>query len=528
MSEKKSLKISLILLITIAMLLLVLTAPAWAKSKAKLSKSKLTLKAGKTYTLKLKGYKGKAKWYVKGKKLVTIKTKGKKKHKAVIKAKSKAGTCYIKVKAGKKILKCKVTVKKVKRSSSPSEPDFKEKPLSGTAKDHTASFARTLPTKLQADDTFTKAYLDTSFKMLSFLNADESAKGKNILISPDSILTCLAMTELGASGDTLNEMKTAFGGIDPDLYYRYLYTLNSRITGFKNIRYNIADSVWYRQGAIRVKESFLQDNVNYFNSEIYEAPFNDVTVSDMNNWVYNKTRGMIPSIIDRLYEDTRLTLINAIAFEGQWAEPYNSTVSGTFKKEDGTQETAKLLKGVESTYVEINGAPGFVKSYSCYGQKGGIAFMGIETPEGKTVDQFISELSSDAFTSAYRDKLTTTSGKTVSVTTKMPEFKYDYDTKLVNTMRELGMKLAFTESADFSSLTDDQIMIDDIIHKTHIELDKNGTKAAAATAVTAKAGSVPSQNVIRKSVDLTHPFVYAIIDTETGLPLFIGAVKTVK
>ena len=521
MNEKKALKLTLCIITSIIIFVL-LSFQAMAASKPKLSKSKITLRPGKSYTLKLKGYKGKAKWYIKGKKLVTIRTKGRKKHKAVIKAKSKAGTCYIKVKTGKKTLKCKVIVKK--KSSSSSEKPFVKKPLSGTSVDLTGSFKRVLPEGLATDDTFSKAYMDTSLAMLKYLNSDASASGKNILISPDSILTCMAMTEVGASGETLAEMKTAFGGVDPDSYYRYLYTLNKRLTGQKYVKYSIADSIWYRKGAIRVNKDFLQKNVNYFNSEVYEAPFDEVTVNDMNNWVYNNTLGMIPSIIDRLDESARLTLINAISFDGDWAEPYEDTTSGKFRTDAGVEQTAKILEGTENTYVEVGGAPGFVKNY-----KGGdIAFMAFETPSGMSVDKFLSSLNGSDLQAAYKNKKTSNAETAVIVSTKMPEFKYDYSSKLVNTMKELGIRAAFTDAADFSQLSDDSVMIDDIIHKTHIEVTKEGTRAAAATAVIAKANAMPPETYFKKSVDLTHPFVYALIDTKSGLPLFIGALKTLK
>ncbi|MBQ2640610.1 MAG: proteinase inhibitor I4 serpin, partial [Lachnospiraceae bacterium] len=170
-------------------------------------------------------------------------------------------------------------------------------------------------------------------------------------------------------------------------------------------------------------------------------------------------------------------------------------------------------------YVEIGGAKGFIKPY----EGGEIAFVGLETPEGMTVDEFVQSLSGDDFINGFKN-----SSKEYEVSTRMPQFKYDYGTSLVDALRSLGINSAFIGGlADFTGMTppDQPVNISDVIHKTHIELDKNGTKAAAVTAVVfEKSSLIPDDK--RKNVKLDHPFVYAIIDNESGIPLFIGTVKT--
>ena len=112
----------------------------------------------------------------------------------------------------------------------------------------------------------------------------------------------------------------------------------------------------------------------------------------------------------------------------------------------------------------------------------------------------------------------------------MPEFKYDYDASLVDSLYDLGIHDAFNSfTADFTGIApkEQPLVISDVLHKTHIELDRNGTKAAAVTAVVIEKASAAPEQKKEKTVDLDHPFVYAIIDTESGIPLFIGTVKTV-
>jgi serpin B len=116
----------------------------------------------------------------------------------------------------------------------------------------------------------------------------------------------------------------------------------------------------------------------------------------------------------------------------------------------------------------------------------------------------------------------------VLVRTRMPEFHYEYSVSLEKPLRRMGVRQAFSDGADFSGLTDDPVCLDAILHKTYINLNKNGTEAAAVTAVIVKAGSVrPPEQLEEKQVYLDRPFVYAIVDTQTGLPLFLGVVSRV-
>ena len=206
-------------------------------------------------------------------------------------------------------------------------------------------------------------------------------------------------------------------------------------------------------------------------------------------------------------------------FEGDWVDPYMGAKNENFRKEDGSKQKAAMLNGSESTFVKIGSAEGFVKPY----QGGDLAFLGIETPEGMTLDEFINSLSASDFTEGYKNRKT----ENVKVRTKMPKFKYDFDASLVKMMQNLGITDAFGGAADFSGISDYPLAISEILHKTHIEVTEDGTKAAAATAVQVAKNSAPPQNIETYKVDLDHPFLYAIIDQKTGIPLFIGIVRNV-
>ena len=508
-----------------------------AKTKKKMVKPKLTkktltltVKKSKKLTVKNPG-KNRVKWAVKGKKLVTIKASGKKKQKAVIKAGKKAGSCYVVVRVGKKKLVCKVRVKKKKAAAvkpayplnpSQEEPDdFKEKSLSSQSRNETAKYSPDKVTVKEPDAGFSNAMADVSVRLLQEIMKKEGTGGRNILISPDSILTALSMAEQGAAGDTLSEMETVLGGesrIAAGDYCSYLAGLHSHLTASGALKYQIANSIWHKEGAVLVKEPFLKDMVSYYGADVYAAPFDTSTVNDINAWAYNKTYGKIPSIINDLSPDARMVIMNAIYFKGLWAEPYTGTVSRTFTREDGNRKNVPMLEGTETTYVNVKGAEGFVKPY----QGGAAAFMGILPPAGTSIDAFVKGLKGSDLMEAYAKRQTSL----IKVHTRMPEFTYDYDVSLADPLRAMGMKKAFTDEADFSAMAAPSLCIDQVLHKTHIDLNKEGTEAAAVTAIIAKASAYIDPNeYTHKYVYLDRPFVYAIIDTRTGLPLFLGVVK---
>ena len=507
--------------------------PVLAASSPKLSSKKLSMKTGKSKKLKLTGVTKKVKWTIVDQKisgksvsakkhtfvlkngtkvksgLITLKASGKYCQNVTLKAAKKKGVCYIKAKVGGKTHKCKITIKK---------SGFIEKTLSKSAVCQTGQFKAKTTKKRNADSTFVNAMSDTSVKLLQ--KVMKAGAGDNILISPDSILTALSMVENGAGGATLRQFKKALGGISAGKYSQYLSTLNRRLSKSKQVTYQIANSIWYKKNSINLKKKYLQKIVNYYNAEVYAAPFSSKTVKDINKWCYNHTKGKIPSIIDRITPDMETAILNAVYFKGAWAEPYVDTVKRDFTKEDGSKKKVSMLEGRETTYLEVNGGEGFVKPY----QGGDFAFMGILPPENTTVDAFAAELKGTDLVKAYRKRL----DANVIVRTRMPEFKYDYTIPLKTPLNRMGIRDAFTSAADFSGMSKKRMCIDQILHKTYIDLNKEGTEAAAVTAVMMKSSSIkPIAPPVEKTVYLDRPFLYGIIDTDTGIPLFLGVIHKI-
>ena len=465
-----------------------------AKSKTvKLSAKKITLNVGKSKTITIKNAKKKATWKAigKNKKLVKIKAKGKKRHKLVITAKKKAGTCYVQAKVGKKKLKCKVTIKAVKKTSK---------------------------------DAFVNSFSETAVRLLK--ESIKATPENNILLSPDSILTVLAMTGNGATGTTLSEMNKALGGYSIKNYNSKLNALHKRLKNDQFTTYNSANSIWYNKNKVLPKAEYLDAIKPYYDALVSGEDFNEETVDKINNWVKDNTKDMIPEILnsDSLSPEDIMALVNAVVFEGKWADPYSGTVNRSFTNSNGTKKSIAMLEGVEDTYLTIKGGTGFVKPYAGYN----MAFVGLLPPKGKSANEYAKSLKGIDLANGYLNRKE--SG--VKVYTRMPEFKYEYDISLVGALKNMGMNRAFSPySAEFTNMfmgadgTDllENPFIGDVKHKSFIELDKNGTKAAAATVVIMKTGSTIVNNI--KKVYLDRPFVYAIIETKTGLPMFIGVVN---
>lgn len=504
--------------------------------KVFLSLKKITLKQGKTRALWAKNATTKVKWSTTNKKIAYVqKTGGKYQHKAVIKAGNKAGTCYIKAQVGKKTYKCKVTVKKAASQGSPvivnppvEEIQVETRQLSDSSKNLSAGLTAVPPSNAEPSADFIASYTGFSLELLKKTIAADRAAGStsNLLVSPDSVTTAFAMVENGAAGETLSEMESVLSpGVTADDFNRYLSTVNRRLMSSDAFIYNVSNSIWAREGLVDVREDFLQTNMDYHDAEFYVAPFDGQTVQDINSWVYNKSRNMIDGILNDLSEDARMVVLNTVAFEGKWDHEFSSanTAQRDFTAFDGTKKKVPMMFDRDSYhYLEMKGGKGFVKYYKAGSPNSGVAFMGILPPSDMSADDYISSLSASDFASAWSNK------KAKDVILRLPKFDYDYSVEMGDLLQEMGIRTAFTNLADFTRMADPTpdspgLNISKVLHKTHIDLDENGTRAAAATAIVMeKSTAYPGEAPIELNFD--RPFVYALVDTATGIPLFIGEV----
>lgn len=372
------------------------------------------------------------------------------------------------------------------------------------------------------DDIFRKAMLSFSVKLTETV-AKDAEQGENVLLSPLSVLTAMTMTANGAAGDTLKEMeKVLGGGLSVQDLNAYLAAYYHSLAKSETITLKSANAIWINNDWEKeIKTSFLQTNVNYFNPAIRRAAFDSATLRDINEWVSMKTNKMIPKVLDDLDKDAIMVLLNALCFEAKWNDPFKSTNvrEATFTTEAGEKQNIEMMYTQETDYLYKEGLySGFMKSY--VGSR--YAFVALLPQNGTSISDFLGMLSAETLAGLNETK----SMEPIEI--GLPRFSYDFSRDLIPYLKAMGLTSPFGPAADFSAMTGDpgEISIGYVIHKTHIDVDSDGTKAAAVTAVIpTKAAAMPAPSL---KVFLDRPFVYMLWDTETGLPLFIGVVNSLK
>ena len=333
-------------------------------------------------------------------------------------------------------------------------------------------------------------------------------------------MLALSVTANGAKGETLVQMETLLGGDIPmETLNEYLYSYIKTLPSEKPSKLNIANSVWFRDNGFTAEKAFLQKNADYFDAAVYKSAFDVKTLRYINNWVKKNTDGMIEKIIDDIDPDAVMYLINTVLFDAEWENIYkkDEVRDGTFTALDGTKRTASMMYSAEHLYLDDGKAIGFIKPY-----RNGYSFVALLPNEDISLSDYAASMTGKSFADTIKN------AEDVPVETAIPKFSYDYDIEMSSALKALGMTLPFEAAeADFSALghsDSSNIFISRILHKAYIAVDERGTKAGAATAVETVYTAL-EECIYRVTLD--RPFVYAIIDDATGLPVFIGAVTDI-
>ena len=348
---------------------------------------------------------------------------------------------------------------------------------------------------------------------------DSTQSSENIFISPLSISLALTMTYNGAAGQTAIDMQKTLGyeGMSKEDINKTCKELMNIILNLDpKVVMEIANSIWYRNSFV-VKQDFLNLNKNYFNAEVHPADFNSSeTVNLINDWVNNQTHEKINKIIDKIDPATVMYLINAIYFKGTWKykfetkntkkEPFYLADSSTFDTDFMVQQdTFQYLSNDILTAVELP-----------YGEEG-FSMLILEPQTGKTYHDVIKNLNS-ANWDLWNNALAAT-----EVQIHFPKFRFSYEKKLNESLSRLGMGIALSDQADFSGISDAaRLCISSVLHKSFVEVNEEGTEAAAVTSVGISLASIaPSYKILY----INKPFVFAIKENTTNSILFIGLVQ---
>lgn len=358
-----------------------------------------------------------------------------------------------------------------------------------------------------------------TFDFLRAASAKEDA-GKNLFLSPFSIQMALAMTAAGADGDTQTEMYDAlrFGGFSGEEVGGFYHTIIPALQDVDNTTtFEIANSFWSKS-FIPVKDTYKQDIEGNFSAEVRTLPDDSkAATSQVNGWCSEKTHGMIQKIVDEVSESTVVALMNALYFKGMWSDPFDKELSreDKFTNWDGSSKKTQFMnKSFENArvysdeYVEAMSVP--------YGNK---AFaMTIVVPrDGSSPEKVLAGLDAEKW-AMYRD-----GGSFYHTEFSMPRFEEEYSAEqlCIDILQDMGMKLAFTNAANFSAMSTAPMCIDEIRHKAKIKVDEEGTEAAAVTYIGMRLTSVgPGGKTFYFKAD--RPFLYFISEQSTGAILFAG------
>lgn len=346
----------------------------------------------------------------------------------------------------------------------------------------------------------------------------------NLFFSPYSISSALAMTALGARGATLSEMNTALQF--PSGIPHAAFTAQDNLIKTPNAPYvlAVANALWGQRG-LGFASDFLAATKTYYGAGFEEVDFQgnpEGSRTRINDWVAGQTKGRIPDLLPPGFVTplTRLVLTNAIYFKGDWATAFNR---------DGTneQDRFQLARGGTTTvammnrtgrYAHFDGGTFQALTLPYRGQELAMVILLPNTTDGlPALEQSLT---------AERLQEVTTKAIAREVQVSIPRFKLTLRVdSLVNDLKALGMPLPFTESADFSAMTKQtKLWIDGVVHKAFIEVNEEGTEAAAATGVGMRTTSIAVEPVRPLVFRADHPFLFVIRDNRSGAVLFMGRV----
>jgi len=364
-----------------------------------------------------------------------------------------------------------------------------------------------------------------NFGLKIFQEINQSEGEKNVFISPLSISMALGMTINGAKNDTYNQMQTVLNLenlTQTEINESYKKLINTLAEIDTKVIFNIANSIWYNQ-ELTFKQNFIDVNKTYFDAQVSSLDFtNQNSVDIINNWVNLNTNGKIEEILDQIPRDAIMYLINAIYFKGTWTYEFKKDVTfeGSFNSPFGETICSYMVQTNDFSYLSND------------------LFQAIELPYGDKnfemiiilpkVNTSVNELTTEMNEQNFNNWIGSFSMQKGTI--YLPKFKLEDDITLNDVLIAMGMADAFDSGrADFTDLYAGygKAYISRILHKTFIEVNEEGTEAAAATLVEiSRLSSAGEDNGFFMKVN--RPFVFLIREVNSNCILFMGKVISPK
>lgn len=339
----------------------------------------------------------------------------------------------------------------------------------------------------------------------------------NVFVSPLSASLCLSMITNGADGNTLTEMQDVLGFPAASYTLDDLNSYNQKITTAllsldNTTQLGIANSIWVNKG-FNVYDSFINLNKKMYDARVEELDFTSPTAKNViNAWCADKTNNCIKNVIEEIPDDACMYLINALYFKGIWKNQFKkaATAREDFTNADGSRQKVDMMNQTATfNYVSTDA---FSLAELPYGNEA-FSMVILLPAEGKTLDESLSGLTCDSW-KEWGSAMTK-----IAVQLKLPRFKVEYQKGLIKDLIAMGMKDAFNgNDADFSKMSDKELFIGLLEQFTYINVDEEGTEAAAVTI----GGMVDTSAPAPASFNVNRPFAYIIKEKSTGAILFMG------
>lgn len=336
----------------------------------------------------------------------------------------------------------------------------------------------------------------------------------NVFVSPLSVSFSLGMALNGAGGTTFDQMRATLGFGAAELQqindgYRGLLALQGGLD--PSTTFDIANSVWYRQN-FTFHQAFITRVQQVFDAQVTASPFDESTKHAVNAWVNQQTNGRIPTILDAIAPDNVMFLINAIYFKGSWREQFDParTTGQPFQAKGGVQTVPTMARPEKTGTIRYGGSPGVTVGELSYGNGAFVMTLLMPTdPNG--IDALVASLDTTRFSALVAGM------READYRVELPKFTMSYERTLNDDLAALGMVDPFSDvNASFPGMTPAQVYISFVKHKTFVDVNEEGTEAAAVTNTGVSVTSMPP------CLCVNRPFVFVIRERFSGTILFMG------
>ncbi len=364
---------------------------------------------------------------------------------------------------------------------------------------------------------------ENSFAWQIFPALNALKENENVLISPFSISTALSMCYNGARSKTRTAMAEVLHFSDlsaEDVNLAYKNLQDYLLGADKKVTLHIANSIWADK-KFNVAPDFINVNRDYYDANTYTLDFSDPgSVNTINRWVSNNTNKKIESILDDIPREAVMYLINALYFKAAWTWEFHpdNTHDGDFTCHDGSIQTVNMmhltadLDYYQNEKLQIVDLPYGKEKFS----------MTLILPSAdKDINEFIAEITEQD----WEDWVRALSSQNTELGLYLPRFQLDYTIMLKDALATLGMSPAFSFIADFTGINPSGgLYISDVLHKTYIEVNEEGTEAAAVTSIEFDVVSIP----FHPQMVLNRPFLFIIRERESESIFFMGKILNIE